>query len=233
MTVRAIDTLLAVKVLNVMPGLSSSDRRVGVALIEHFNRKTGRCDPGIDRIAKLLGLCTRTIIRSTNKLQKMGLFSKVRHGGYSNRNSYQPNWPRFAELEEAWRQKMKLHSLSRRPGLSSASRQPCHIHGDNGVAQTCIANLQKQTCSTGWPNGSNGAARANRSGSGTISSRNAALRAAERRWTEALRLEFASRPDAYAQAIEAIDSNMQRAASEAEMRSRGAGLAHILAQLKM
>src|SRR4051812_48497456 len=99
MAVKGLDTLLAIKVINLVPDLRPSDRRVGVALIEHYNRRTGRCDPGLERIATLLSISTRTVIRSTERLHVMGLFHKVRHGGWSNRNSYKPNWVRFAELD--------------------------------------------------------------------------------------------------------------------------------------
>jgi biotin operon repressor len=107
MAIRPIDTLLAIKVINLMPGLRQSDRQVGVTLIEHFNRRTGRCDPGIKRIASLLGYCERTVIRSIQRLEAAGLFLKTRHGGYSNRNRYEPNWPRFAEHEAAWKTKLR------------------------------------------------------------------------------------------------------------------------------
>jgi hypothetical protein len=45
MTVRPLDTLLAVKTISLAPGLLENDRRVATVLIEHFNRKTGRCRP--------------------------------------------------------------------------------------------------------------------------------------------------------------------------------------------
>ena len=151
MPVSALDTLLAIKVINLVAGLSPSDRSVGVALIEHFNRRTGRCDPGLDRISKLLGICNRTAIRATQKLAKAGLFRKVRHGGWSNRNRYEPNWSRFTELEAAWKQKLKMESLSRRANLSPATGQSCHMDGDSAVTQTCRDNLHKLTCSKSYP----------------------------------------------------------------------------------
>jgi hypothetical protein len=76
MPVRRLDTLLALKVLTLVPDLNASDRRVAGALLEHYNRKTGRCDPGIQRIADLLGLCTRTVIRANDRLEAAKLFKK-------------------------------------------------------------------------------------------------------------------------------------------------------------
>lgn len=107
MSVKPLDTLIAVKAINVAPGLLESDRWVATALIEHFNRKTGRCDPGIERLAKLLGCCTRTVIRAIKRLEKVGVFRKTRHGGYSNRNKYEPNWTWFRQQDALWRQKMR------------------------------------------------------------------------------------------------------------------------------
>src|SRR4051812_2174078 len=107
MPTRRIDTLLALKVLNLIDGLAANDRRVGAVLIEHYNRETERCDPGIERVASLIGISTRTVMRCNERLVAAGLFRKIRHGGYGNRNQYEPIWIRFAEYEVAWRKKMK------------------------------------------------------------------------------------------------------------------------------
>jgi hypothetical protein len=61
----------------------------------------------------------------------------------------------------------------------------------------------------------------------------AALAAAERRWMDELHQRFASMPITYGEVIGAIDASMQMAATEAEMRHRGAGLRYILANLKI
>ena len=116
MSIRPLETLLAIKVINLIPGLCPSDRRVGALLIEHYNRETGRCDPGIQRLSALLGLSTRTIMRSTKRLETASLFKKVRHGGYFHQNSYAPNWARFADA--AWDQRLKLASNSRYQGVT-------------------------------------------------------------------------------------------------------------------
>src|SRR3569623_625328 len=144
MTIRALDTLLAAKVINVLPGLRPSDRKVALVLIEHFNRKTGRCDPGIKRIASLLDCCTRTVIRATSRLEKLGLFEKDRHGGNSYRNRYRPNWKRLAEQEAAWTNKRRR---ARRAKESPETGSPGHVGGDAAVNQTCSSILPNQTCS--------------------------------------------------------------------------------------
>jgi hypothetical protein len=110
-------TLLALKVLTLVPELNASDRRVAGALLEHFNRNTAQCDPGLPRIADLLGLSTRTVMRSNRRLEAARLFKKTRHGGRSHRNSYEPNWARFQELEGVWREKFNHKSRMSKESL--------------------------------------------------------------------------------------------------------------------
>jgi hypothetical protein len=234
MAVKALDTLLAIKVINLVPGLRQSDRRVGVALIEHFNRKTGRCDPSLGRIAGLLGYCTRTIIRSTQKLESIGLFQKVRHGGYTNRNSYEPNWPRFAELETAWKEKLLQNARSRQSGLSPAPGQPSHVADDKHVTQTCSTNQSQSTCSSGRPNKRMEAVeiRSNTNSFGKRSA-DAARDEAEGRWCRELNDRFRSKSVTYAEIIRAITPDIKDAATEAEFKQRGAGIAYVIKELKL
>ena len=63
-------------------------------------------------------------------------------------------------------------------------------------------------------------------------SRDAANAAAERRWNTALQYRYLATPTAYGEIIGAIDPAMQAAATEAELKRHGAGLAYILDQLK-
>jgi hypothetical protein len=56
MTKGPLDTLIAFKIICLSEDLSPTGRRVAAALIEHFNRRTGRCDPSHARIAALLGV---------------------------------------------------------------------------------------------------------------------------------------------------------------------------------
>jgi biotin operon repressor len=237
MAIRPIDTLLAIKVINLMPGLRQSDRQVGVTLIEHFNRRTGRCDPGIKRIASLLGYCERTVIRSIQRLEAAGLFLKTRHGGYSNRNSYEPNWSRFAEHEAAWKAKLQKSASLRPAPLSPASGQSSHADGDSRVPQTYQANLQQLTCANGRPK--EAGSKAHRiAGFGVAvrdgnASADAARVEAERRWSDALLRRYASTPITYGEVIELIDEATAKAATDAEMGCRGAGLASIIRKFKL
>jgi hypothetical protein len=238
MPVRPLDTLLAIKVLGLVPGLNASERRVATVLIEHYNRRTSQCDPGLERIAALVNCSTRTVIRSNHKLERTGLFRKVRHGGHGNRNSYEPIWMRFAEFEVAWRSKLKEAAQSRATRLSLAQRQPRHVPGDGSVTQTCNNNLHKEeTCSKGHPRKERGedllSRLCRRPITGSTRSGDAARASAERRWSTALHERFVSLPVTYGEIIEAVDLAMQAAATEAEMRQRGAGLKFILDKLRL
>jgi hypothetical protein len=237
MSVKPLDTLIAIKVINLIPGVTASARRVGVTLIEHYNRRTGRCDPGIERLAELLGCCTRTIIRATDRLERTRLFRKVRHGGYSNRNSYEPNWALFTELERAWRDKLQESARLRRMKMSPATGQERHLSGDKAVTQTCIDNkLHHETYSKGHPKEVIGRTW---SESSLVSLRavnrpaDAARTEAERRWSGDLYAMFRSMPVTYAEVMEAITPEIQSAATDAEIKTRGGGIGFIRHKLKL
>jgi hypothetical protein len=225
-----LDTLLAIKTINLADGLRPSDRRIAVALIEHFNRRTGRCDPGIERLSKLTNYSIRTVLRSTAHLQTLGLIGKVRHGGHANRNRYEPNWQKIAELGAKWEERLRAGSRSRSAKLSPATGQPRPLDGDSGVTQTYRDNLIKRTCQTALEG--NRMARAGRRDP-SIPSSTAWRSAAERRVSQEIDRRFASDIAAYAQVIGAIDSSLMNAATEAEMKQRGSGIHLIIEHLRI
>jgi DNA-binding MarR family transcriptional regulator len=235
MALRPIDTLLALKAVSLALALKENDRRVAAALIEHFNRETSQCDPGLKRIADLLGISTRTVIRSTQRLEAAGLVRKVRHGGHLNRNRYELVWSRFQEIEAEWRERFARSAQSRVTEMSPAGCQPCHVAGDSPGTQTCRTNLLNQTCSERLPKKEEvGTAFAlSSTAEGGTRSAEAARVEAERRWTNALHERFAHLPVTYGEIIDHIDTAMQEAATDAEMRRRGSGLLHILRVLRM
>ena len=98
------DVAIAYKAINLAPRLSNCERRVAGAIVDHFNRRNGRCDPSVQRLSKLLGMNRATVLRATAKLTSIGcgMFSKRSHGGHSNCASYQPNWNRFQVLVKDW-----------------------------------------------------------------------------------------------------------------------------------
>lgn len=225
------------KVLAYAPGLTANARAVGALILDRFNRKTGQCDPGLEGIADHLRISTRTVIRSIQRLEAAGLLRKLRHGGHSNRNQYEPIWRRFDDLEAAWRESL------RRRGTAAADREPSpltgqasHVPGDKAVTQTYSNNnLTEQTYSGGRPKEEIGRARspASRMMAITPRSRDVAEAEAERRWTAALHDVFSSRPLTYGDIIAAITPEIQMAATKAELEHRGAGIAHVMRRFKL
>ncbi len=145
LVVRAITTLellIAFKAIGLVDDLHATERRVCAALLDHYNRKTGQCDPSLGTIATLLNLDRRTIIRSIQSVVRKGYFFKDRHGGKFHRNSYEPNWNKFQAVESAWclsRQRRAEQKLSPSRCVSR------HRDGDAGVTQTCSSNLTFET----------------------------------------------------------------------------------------
>jgi hypothetical protein len=247
------DTTIAHKMINLMPELTGTDKRVAAAIIEHFNRKTGQCDPGLDRIARLIGVSRRTAIRSVSCLVLAGVFHVVRHGGRSQRNSYEPVWLRFRELDALWKARFRAQSTGvDRSKTSTENGQTCHVPRDEPGTQTFLTNQSKETRSDasssareqpseptdgkGQPIKEEHSHQAGpvRSG-GTKGSQVslAAHTAAERRWNTELLDRYSATLNVYAAIVDAITPELQREATEAEMHKRGAGLALILEQLRL
>jgi hypothetical protein len=249
-----LDILIAFKSISLAPDLSVTEKRVASAIIDHFNQKTTQCDPSFDTLAVLLGIHRRTVIRAINRLVRLKYFRRVRHGGNFHRNFYEPLWPRFRAVEAEWQRRRYEHSqrfreakLSRWKGLAG------HSAGGKDVTQTSPSNLSNEILSSGSvrddPQGqsaSNGSQRLTRKEqcSSILHSnrpmfhvkkthtRDAAYAAAERRWNTALQSQYVATPTVYGEIIGAIDPAMQAAATEAELKRHGAGLAYILDELK-
>ena len=90
--------LLGFKAIALSDTLTKSEKRVGAALLDHYNHKSGQCDPSYGTLSDLIGLDRRTIIRIINGLVAARLFLKVRHGGNYHRNLYKPDWTEFRRL---------------------------------------------------------------------------------------------------------------------------------------
>ena len=143
---QAPNTLIAHKAISLASELSNSEKRVAAAIIDHFNRRTGQCDPSLDCIAELIGMSRRTVIRATDRLQKLGFVRRIRHGGHYHRNSYEPVWSRFLQVEADWKSRRSARRARfDAPKLSSCSGQSRHVGGDTADPQTFTSNLLKET----------------------------------------------------------------------------------------
>lgn len=147
--IRPLDTLIAHKVISLAGDLSSTDKRVAAMLVEHFNRKTGQCDPSMDTMAELIAVDRRTVVRSIRRLVTSGFFRKLRHGGKFHRNSYEPMWAAFHRLDDAWKD---LRSARRAafasPNLSLCQGQVSPAASGKDVTQTFPTNHFKETLRT-------------------------------------------------------------------------------------
>ena len=155
------DILFAHKALNIAADLSACDRRVAGAIIDHFNKRTGQCDPGIERLSTLLGIDARTVKRATADLcGKHGLFQKVSHGGKSHRASYTPNWEKFAAIVADWDARMIGKTKPPEAGGNGAELPPsmgrnCPVKGGETAPQTLRRNLSNKPIA---PHGASGEA---------------------------------------------------------------------------
>ncbi len=143
------DILFAHLALGLERGLSSAAKRVGAAILEHYNRKTGRCDPSVERLARLLGVDEKTIRRATNDLVAKGLFKKSSHGGRHNTAAYSPNWPCFRLIVADWNALMRSRrgvgeASTNRAEMSEGIGQKCPLDADRNVLQTDRTNRKKE-----------------------------------------------------------------------------------------
>jgi hypothetical protein len=221
------DILIALKAINLVPGLLNNDRRIAATLLDHYNRRTGQCDPGIKRIAELIAISERTVMRGLARIETARLFLRVRHGGHLNRNRYEPNWQRFREIEAVWSARMKVRRHSKTE-VSPTARQPCHVPGDTGVTQTCRSNQSKITSGSGLASKQRGNFELKLA---TPNKSDVARTEAARRWQTDLHREFSQLPHTYGQIVSAIHVQLEEAATDAELLERGTGLHHVLTKL--
>jgi hypothetical protein len=221
--IKPLDTLLAFKALALHEGLRNSDRQVGCILIEHFNRRTGRLDPGIERMANLAGFHVRTVMRANDRLTRLKIFRKIRHGGYSNRNSYEPNWQYLREWNRTWTLKLKRKSTTTSESLSDEHSR--HVQGGARVTQTYCTNPSKKTLDDGSARKEK---RLTPISFCSQASSEAYRQTAQRRWDKDLLDHFRGRANEYSRVVEAIDQQLAEQATDAELQRRYGGLELIL-----
>jgi DNA-binding transcriptional MocR family regulator len=94
------DKMRALYVIALMD-LSNGAKAVAAALVWHANSRTGRCDPGLQRLAYETNRSRQTVINAIHELRRKGVLSKKRRG--QSTNAYHINWPvlggKFREFE--------------------------------------------------------------------------------------------------------------------------------------
>lgn len=151
--VRENDTRFAHKALNIVAGLSGTDRQVAGAIIDHFNKQSGRCDPSIERLATLLGVDRASVIRATNKLcakrkwlhsDDEVLVEKISHGGHRNCAAYLPNWELLNAIVADWDARLRVGAA---PGTSPPDSAPAPSKNVAGLrprtSQNCDLERRK------------------------------------------------------------------------------------------
>ncbi|WP_081494398.1 helix-turn-helix domain-containing protein [Bradyrhizobium genomosp. III] len=142
------DTTLALKAIGLSDQLNKTEKRVAVALLDHFNRKTARCDPSQQTIAALLGVDRKTVNRAIKKIVRLGYFNSLRHRGSRHCNSYQPCWHRFRADEEKWTtNRRKYRSRFDAPEVPLSGGHDYPGRGDQITSQTYPTNIFPLTSS--------------------------------------------------------------------------------------
>lgn len=247
---QSLDLLIAFKVIGLSSLLSGTEKSIATAVLDHYNRKTGQCDPSIDTLAALVGVSRRSVQRAVNYLARYQLFHRYTHRGHFHRNQYAPNWAQFRKLETEWKHIRSVRNAQfAGKNLSPSRRQTCRLAGDKDVTQTCPSNQFKETFVAHSSSSSTSYALTGRKWPGkeaqcqTGKSRapfqaqqsrsfQAAHDAAERRWNLDLQNRYRDKPSVYARMIEALDAELQNNVTKAELGRRGSGVPFLLDELR-
>jgi hypothetical protein len=76
-------------------GLPPAAIRVALRLLDHYNCRTGRCNPSVETLAEATGLDSRTVSRAVGRLEALGLFHVTRRPGRHRSNAYKPDFARL------------------------------------------------------------------------------------------------------------------------------------------
>jgi hypothetical protein len=253
MLIQPNDILLAFKHIALSEQLNGTQKQFAAFLVDSYNRKTGRCDPSEETAAFLLKKSPRTIVRAGNRLVLLKLFFRHRYAGHNHCNSYQPNWTIFRKSEEEYKIRRKERANRfKRAKLSDPECQFRHPNSGSTVTLTVPTTSHKPVTQNSpsnhiqstYPPAANGTRQSPEretswlskeatvvaSLSGSPPSLEVAKISAQRRWNSDL-LDRFRLTLAYAVILEELDASLQDAATSAELRRRGAGIACILGEL--
>jgi hypothetical protein len=129
------------------PDLSGNARRVAGAILGHWNRRSGRCDPSVERIAGMLGIDRATVLRATAELctGDARLFDKASHGGKGHRAAYAPRWEVLRAVVEDWNARMVSGAPAAKVAkVRRSTSQDCDVERRRTATQTYRRNLSKE-----------------------------------------------------------------------------------------
>lgn len=151
------DIPIAYKAISLDGRLTRAQVRVCAAIIDHYNKQTGRCDPSIDRLCGLLGDMNRaTVMAATSALAKLGYLAKRSHGGRGHTCAYEPKWSAFRTFVRSWEASMAGGSFEqenepKRSRKSDVQRRenPTQTHSKNPYnPSTCGDGVEKPSSSS-------------------------------------------------------------------------------------
>lgn len=223
--------MVARRALNSARELSPAARLVGLCLLDHFNTRTGRCDPGIARIAGLCELSERTVRRAVRALDAAGLIACEVHAGRGHSNAYRPD---FAALRRrVMAADARLSGFAQRRTRQTAKPDTVVPQTQNGT--------QNEESLMGAP-GAGGRKRSRKvdrrqipmmlpmSGGRDVDRGQIALQAAHKRlFADVCEREW---PPGTSGLMALVEGEVGERAAKAEMRRPGAGVELIAAELK-
>lgn len=132
--------LIAHKAIGLAPRLTGDTRRVAAAIIDHFNHRTGRCDPSGQRLADLLQISLRMVRKAVKELCHGDdrIFDKSAHGGHAHCDRFVPRWDYLHAVVEAWDRRMRTGGKTP-PTVNNRAPSRCttvHSDGEQPCTQT-------------------------------------------------------------------------------------------------
>ena len=106
-----LDITIALKMMNLMPELSGTDKRVCAAIIDHLRCKTAQCDPSGSHCFGFSELIAAPLLDRYRDWTNSAYCARCAMAGTFQRNSYEPVWKRFRELEVEWRARFNAKNL--------------------------------------------------------------------------------------------------------------------------
>src|SRR5262249_13469573 len=101
--------------------LGDMDRLVGAVIVDHFNLKTGRCDPAYEMIALQLGIDRSTAIRAVKRLCQYGWLRTERRLDQRGKQLTNQFWPRLPQpIISMFAESCEPGGKSAQPGGKSA-----------------------------------------------------------------------------------------------------------------